>query len=164
MAQPAAAAIRALDPELPVEGIETMEQVLDRRVTSQCFSALLFAGFAAAALLLASVGIYSVVSYIVRGRRREIGIRTALGARTSDVLRLIVAEDMSPTLIGIAVGAGASLAAATLLQRLVFGVSASDPRTLIVVALTLAVVALLASLVPAYRASRFDPVKVLRAD
>ena len=110
------------------------------------------------------MGIYSVLSYIVRGRSREIGIRTALGARTGDVVRLVVVEGMTPALIGIAAGAVAALGSAKLLEKIVFGVSASDPLTLAAVAGTLALVALLASLVPAYRASRLDPHEVLRAD
>jgi putative ABC transport system permease protein len=164
LAQPAAAAIRAIDPEQPVGDIQTMAQVLDGRLTSQRFSALLLGVFAGVALLLAAVGIYSVLSYIVRGRSREIGIRTALGARTSDVLRLVIVEGMSPTLVGIAAGTIAALASARVMETLVFGVSAADPLTLAAVAATLALVALMSSLVPAYRALRLDPVKVLRAD
>jgi putative ABC transport system permease protein len=113
-------------------------------------------------LLLASVGIYSVVSYIVRGRSREIGIRAALGARTSDVLRLVIIEGMTPTLIGIVVGTIAAFASATILERLVFGVSPYDAVTLVVVAVTLGAVALVACMVPAYRAAQLDPLKVLR--
>src|SRR5688572_15648323 len=162
LAQPAVAAIRAIDPEQPVGHIQTMVQVLDAKLAPQRFSALLLGVFAAVALLLAAVGIYSVLSYIVRGRSREIGIRTALGARAGDVLRLIVIEGMTPALIGIAVGAAAALAASAGLERLVFGVSASDPLTLAAVAGTLALVALLASVVPAWRASRLDPLSTLR--
>jgi ABC-type antimicrobial peptide transport system permease subunit len=143
LAQPVVAAIRAIDPEQPVVDIRTMVQVLDGTLTSQRFSALLLGVFAGVALLLAAVGIYSVLSYIVRGRSREIGIRTALG---------------------IAAGTIAALASAKVMKTLVFGVSASDPLTLAGVAATLALVALMASLVPAYRALRLDPVKVLRAD
>jgi putative ABC transport system permease protein len=95
---------------------------------------------------------------------REIGIRTALGARTAGVLRLVIVEGMSPTLVGIAAGAIAALAPARVMATLVFGVSASDPLTLVAVAATLALVALMASLVPAYRALRLDPVKVLRVE
>src|SRR2546425_5820311 len=164
LAQPAVAAIRAIDPEQPVGDIRTMVQVLDGRLTSQRFSALLLGVFAGVALLLAAIGIYSVLSYIVRGRSREIGIRTALGARTSDVLRLVIVEGMSPALVGVAAGTIAALASAKVMRTLVFGVSASDPVTLAAVGATLALVALMASLVPAYRALRLDPVKVLRAE
>lgn len=146
------------------ESWATSEQVIDSRLTSQRFSALLLGTFAGLALVLASVGIYGVVSYIVRGRTREIGIRTALGARTGDVLRLVIVEAMSPTLVGIAVGAIVALASGRVMKTLVFGVSASDPVTFACVAATLTLVALMASLVPAYRASRFDPVKILRAE
>jgi putative ABC transport system permease protein len=162
LAQPAAAVIRAIDAGQPVQEIRTMEQVLDETLTSQRFSALLLGLFAAVALVLASVGIYSVLSYIVRGRSREIGIRTALGASRADVLRLVVLEGMTPTLIGIAAGVAGALGSSKILEKLVFGVSASDPATLAVVAGTLAIVALAATLLPAYRASRLDPLIVLR--
>ena len=164
LAQPAVAAIRAIDSEQPVANIRTMVRALDGELTSQRFSALLLASFAGVALLLAAVGIYSVLSYIVRGRSREIGIRRALGARTSDVLRLVIVEGMSPALVGIAAGTIAALVSARVMRTLVFGVSASDPATLAAVGATLALVALIASLVPAYRASRQDPVKTLRAE
>ncbi len=164
IAQAAAGVIRAIDPDQPVEDIKTMDQVLDETLTSQRFSALLLGVFSAVALALASVGIYSVLSYIVRGRSREIGIRTALGARTSDVLRLVIIEGMTPAVIGIAIGAGAALASAQLLRKLVFSVNPSDPLMLAGVAAALAFVALIASVVPAYRASRVDPLTVLRAN
>jgi putative ABC transport system permease protein len=98
----------------------------------------------------------------VKGRRREIGIRSALGAQTGDVLRLVVREGMTPAGIGIVAGVIAARIAALGIERLVFGVSASDPLTLTGVAITLGLVALMASLVPAYRASRLDPATVLR--
>jgi len=164
IAQAAAAALHAIDPEQPVGDVRTMVEVRDRELTSQRLSALLLGIFAGVALLLAAVGIYSVLAYIVRGRSREIGIRTALGARPADILRMVIAEGLSPTLIGIATGTIGALASAKVLKALVFGVSASDPLTLGAVAATLAVVALTASLVPAYRALRLDPVKVLRAE
>jgi putative ABC transport system permease protein len=164
LVKPVAAAIHALDLQQPVEDIRTMGQVLDSKLRSQRFSALLLGLFAGAALVLSSVGIYGVLSYIVRGRSREIGIRTALGARTGDVLRLVIVEGMAPALVGIAVGAIVALASARVMKNLVFGVSASDPLTLAGVSATLALVALMASLLPAYRASRCDPVKVLRAE
>ncbi|PYQ16624.1 MAG: ABC transporter permease [Acidobacteria bacterium] len=162
LAPSAVGVIRMLDPEQPVENVRTMDEVRDERLTSQRLSALLLGFFASVALALATVGIYSVLSYVVRGRRREIGIRSALGAQTGDVLRLVVGEGMAPALLGIAAGSLAARAASSSLERLVFGVSASDPLTLAAVAATLALVALMASLVPAYRASRLDPATVLR--
>jgi len=164
LAQTAVAAIRAIDPEQPVGDVRTMVQVLDGKLTSQRLSALLLGVFAGVALLLAAVGIYSVLSYIVRGRSREIGIRRALGAGTVDVLRLVIVEGMSPVLVGIAAGMIAALASAKIMETLVGGVSASDPLTLAAVAATLAVVALMASLAPAYRALRLDPVNILRTN
>jgi predicted permease len=154
--------VRALDPEQPVQNVRTMDELRDELLTSQRFSALLLVAFAATALVLASVGIYSVLSYIVRGRSREIGIRAALGAQAGDVLRLVLREGMTPALIGIALGAAGALAVSASLESLVFGVSASDPLMLAVVAVTLALVALLASVVPAWRASRLNPLTTLR--
>ena len=161
-AAPAASVVRGLDPEQPVQGVRTMDDIRDELLTSQRFGALLLALFAAVALVLASVGIYSVLSYIVRGRSREIGIRSALGAQTGDVLRLVVREGMTPALTGIAVGAIAAIAASTILERLVFGINAADPLTLAAVAAALALVALAASLVPAWRAARIAPLVALR--
>jgi putative ABC transport system permease protein len=163
IAQTAVATIHRIDPGMPVDEVKTMDAILDETTSSQRFSATLLAVFAAVALVLASVGIYSVLSYIVRGRSREIGIRTALGASTSAVVRMVIGEGMGPAAIGIALGAAATLVTGRLLQKLVFGVSASDPLTLAIVTGALALVALLASLIPAYRASRVDPIAVLRA-
>jgi putative ABC transport system permease protein len=164
LALSAVSAIRGIDPEQPVTDVRTMAQVLDRTLTSQRLSARLLGLFAGVALLLAAIGIYSVLSYIVRGRSREIGIRTALGAQRADVLRLVIVEGMSPAFVGVAAGTIAALALARVMKTLVFGVSAADPLTLAAVGVTLACVALAASLVPAYRALRFDPVNVLRAE
>ena len=164
LAEPVVEILRAIDPEQPVADIRTMAQVVDATLASQRLSALLLGSFAGLALLLASIGIYSVVSYIVRGRGREIGIRTALGATTSDVARLVITEGMAPVLAGIAAGAIAALASAKVMNTLVFGVSATDPLTLGAAAAALGVVALAATLVPAYRAVRLDPVKVLRGE
>ena len=162
LSQPAVGVIHALDPEQPVQNIRTMEEVRDRTLGAQRFTSSLFGLFAGLALLLASVGIYSVLSYIVRGRSREMGIRAALGAQAGDIVKLVIAEGMAPTLAGIAVGVAAAFVAARFLDRLVIGVSASDPLALALVAGALAAVALIASLVPAYRASRLDPVTALR--
>jgi ABC-type antimicrobial peptide transport system permease subunit len=139
-----------------------MDDVIDEMLVSERFRALLLQGFAVAALTLASVGIYSVLSYLVRGRRREIGSRTALGAKTGDVVRMVLIEGLKPAIIGIVLGAAGALAAARLLEQLVFGVKATDPLTLAVVAATLLAVSVAASLVPAWRASKLDPLTVLR--
>jgi putative ABC transport system permease protein len=158
----AVAAVRAIDPQQPIEDVRPLQAMVDETLTSRRFSAWLLGLFASLALALAAVGIYSVLSYIVRGRRREIGIRTALGASTGDVLRLFVIEGMKPALYGIAIGTAAAIASATLLNRLAFGVSASDPITLMAVAAALGLIALAASFLPAWRASRLPPLKVLR--
>jgi ABC-type antimicrobial peptide transport system permease subunit len=164
LAQSAIAAINAIDPGQPVAQIQTMVEVLDEQRAPQHFSALLLGLFAGIALLLAVVGVYSVVSFIVRGRTREIGIRTALGAGPSDILRLVIVEGMLPALVGVAAGTIAALASAKVVETLVFGVSASDPLTLAVVAATMASAALMASLLPAYRALQTDPLRVLRQE
>ena len=162
VARAAADVIHSLDAGQPVEDVRTMNEVIDETLTSQRFSALLLAAFAVVALALASIGIYSVLSYIVRGRSREIGIRTALGARTVDVVRMVIIEGMTPALAGIAVGVVAALAAGQLVEKLLFGVSAHDPVTLSAVAIGLCLVAFAASVLPAWRASRVDPLTVLR--
>jgi putative ABC transport system permease protein len=162
VAQAATAAVHEIDPNQPIQQVTTMEEIVNQTLASQQFSAMLLGVFAAAALLLASVGIYSVLSYIVRGRRREIGIRAALGAGTADVLRLVLAEGLWPTSIGIAIGVAGALAAGGLMQKVVYGVSAWDPLTIGGVSAVLLAVALFASVVPAWRASHVDPVIVLR--
>jgi predicted permease len=162
LARPAVAAVRAIDPAQPVENVRSMDDLLEESLASQRFTTLLLEVFAAVALTLAAVGIYSVLSYMVRGRNREIGIRTALGAATSDVLRMMVVEGMRPALLGIAVGAAGALAAARLMTTMVYGVSASDPLTLVTVVVSLCGVALAASLLPAWRAARVNPSIALR--
>jgi putative ABC transport system permease protein len=162
LARSAVAAVRAIDPDQPVERVRSMDDLLEETLAPKRFTTLLLEVFAAVALVLAAVGIYSVLSYVVRGRSREIGIRTALGAATSDVLRLMVVEGMKPALLGIALGALAALAAARLMTTMVYGVSPSDPLTLVAVAVSLCVVALAASLLPAWRAARINPLIVLR--
>jgi putative ABC transport system permease protein len=164
IAPAAVGAIRAIDPEQPVVEIRTMAQVRDETLAPQRLSALVLGVFAGVALWLAAIGIYSVLAYIVRGRSREIGIRAALGAQSVDVCRLVLREGLPTVLVGIVAGVLGALASAKVLEALVFGVSASDPRTLAATAATLVVVALLAGVLPAYRALRLDPSKVLQAD
>jgi putative ABC transport system permease protein len=162
LAKSAVAVVHAIDPQIPVLEVHSMREVIEETLVAERFRALLLQVFAAAALTLASVGIYSVLSYLVRGRRREIGIRTALGASTGNVVRMVVVEGLKPALLGIAIGAAGALFMARLLEKLVFGVKAYDPLTLAIVAAALFVVSVAASLLPAWRAARLDPITVLR--
>jgi putative ABC transport system permease protein len=158
------AQILAVDPEQPVAKLRTVSEMLDMSVGAQRLSAELLTGFSLAALLLAALGIYGVVSYGVSRREREIGVRMALGAAARDVLGMILREGLSLTLLGVVLGAGAALVCARFLGSFLYGISASDPLTYAAVALTLSLVALAASLIPARRATRVDPASALRAE
>jgi putative ABC transport system permease protein len=154
--------VRALDKDLPLYGIKTMEDYLDESVAARRLIMILVSVFAAVALLLAAVGIYGVISHSVTERTREIGIRMALGARSQDVLRLVVRRGMKLALVGVGLGLTGSVALTWLMKNLLFGVSATDPLTFVVIALLLTFVALLAALVPARRAARVEPIIALR--
>jgi putative ABC transport system permease protein len=125
---------------------------------------LLLGLFGAVALVLAAIGIYGIISYAVKRRTREIGIRMALGARPADVQRLVVGQGMRMAAIGLALGVVAALAATRLMSRLLYGVSATDPVTFAVIALLLVGIAFVASWVPARRALAMDPTTSLRSD
>jgi putative ABC transport system permease protein len=158
------AAIHTIDSDQPVTDIMTMDDVVDTSLSQRRFSMLLLAAFAVLALLLAAVGIYSVLSFAVRRRVREIGIRVALGAEVKDILRLIVTEGMKPALIGLLLGAAGALALGRVLASFIYGIAAYDPLTFAAVAALLAAVALLASIIPAYRAARIEPTRALREE
>jgi predicted permease len=162
LASAVTAAVQAIDPEQPVTGIETMEQHAGDALAHARFAMLLLAAFAALALLLSAVGIYSVLAYAVRRRTREIGIRMALGAQRVDVIRLVVGQGMRPALLGLAIGLAGSLAFGRALSSLVFGVSPTDPGIFASVAALLAGVALLACALPARRATRVEPTEALQ--
>ena len=125
---------------------------------------LLLAAFAVLALVLASVGIYSVLAYTVRQRVREIGIRMALGAPSAGVLRLVVLDGLKPTLAGVLLGLGLAAAARRVMAALLFGVSPHDPGTFLAVSVLVLSVGTVATLIPAYRATRVDPIVTLRAE
>jgi putative ABC transport system permease protein len=164
VARAAVAAIHEVDPGMPVIDVNPMEEVLASSLSRQRFGMILFGSFAALALVLAAVGIYSVLSYTVRHRRREIGIRMALGAQLSDVVGLVVLQGMRPAALGIGIGLAAAVALGRLLTSVVYGVSPSDPWTLGSVGVLLALVALFACILPAFRAARVDPLQALREE
>jgi putative ABC transport system permease protein len=159
-----AAAVHQQDPDQPLSDVRTMDDILADSLSQQRFSMLLLASFAGLALVLAAVGIYSVLAYAVRQRQREIGIRLALGAQLNDVLRMVVAEGMRPALIGVALGLAGAFVLKRTISSLIFGVSESDPLTFLCVSVLLAMVALVASIIPAYRATKVDPMRALREE
>jgi len=149
---------------LPVPPFRTMEQIVDQSVAQRRFQMNLILLFGVAALALASLGIYGVVSYSVAMRTNEIGIRIALGARTAEILQMVLTQAMAPVATGLAGGLLASLAAGRLLSGLLYGVRTTDAATIGGVVVTLTAVALLAGLIPAGRATRVDPMTALRYD
>jgi ABC-type antimicrobial peptide transport system permease subunit len=157
-------AVRDVDREQPVRQVRTMDDLFETALSQQRFNMLLLAAFAGIAVVLAAVGIYSVLAYAVKRRAREIGLRVALGASRSDVLRLVILEGMRPTLAGIALGLFGAVALSEVLNKLVFGVSPSDPRTFAAVSLLMALIAAAACLFPGLRATALDPIQVLRDD
>jgi putative ABC transport system permease protein len=154
--------IAAVDPGLAVARLETMTTILNRSVAPRRASMLLLAAFGGIAALLASVGIYGVLSYTVAQRVQEIGVRIALGAQSRDVLRLVIGQGMKLTLTGVAVGLGAAFALTRLMASLLYSTSATDPLTFSAIAIMLTLVALLACYVPARRATKVDPLVALR--
>jgi putative ABC transport system permease protein len=156
--------IQAVDRNAPASNIRTMEQYLSASVAPRRFNLRLLSIFAVAALILAGAGLYGVISHGVAQRKRELGIRIALGARACDVMKLVTGEGMALAIIGVALGLMAALALTRVMEGLLFGVSATDPLTFMVIALLLMFVALLACYIPARRATKVDPLIALKSE
>ena len=156
------AALSRIDPDLPNSDFQPLEQLVDQAVSPRRFVTVLLGGFSILALILASLGIYGVISYSVNQRTNEIGIRIALGAQTPAVLKLIIGQGVRLTLVGLGIGLGTAFALTHVLSSLLFGVRATDPLTFAGIALLLTGVALLACYIPARRASKVDPMVALR--
>jgi putative ABC transport system permease protein len=154
--------VATLEPDLPIANVKTMSQIVDESLAGDRFFTVLYAGFAALALLLAAVGIYGVMAFAVAQRTHEIGLRLALGARRNQVLRMVLTEGMRLALLGLAFGLLSAFAVARILKGLLYGVATLDSGTFALVALTLFASAVLASYLPAWRASRVDPLVALR--
>lgn len=164
LALPVQKVITELDPNLPVSSVLTMPQIIGDTTSDASFSAMLVLAFALLSLLLASVGLYGVLSYLVAQRSGELGIRVALGAGRQQVLRLVLMDGLRPAFAGLALGLAGSLAAARLLQSMLYGVSPFDGTVFATVVALLAAVALAASAAPAWRASTMDPLRALRME
>ncbi|MGH9768484.1 MAG: ABC transporter permease [Blastocatellia bacterium] len=155
---------RALDKDLPTFGVRTMKESLRGSLAAPRLAATFLGAFGAMALLLAMVGIYGVMAYAVSQRTREIGIRVALGAERRDILKLVLKQSLKLIVVGLLIGLAGALAATRLLESFLYGVSVNDPATFIAVPLLLASVALLASCIPARRATKVDPIVALRCE
>ncbi len=158
------AQVRGLDPNLPVSDIQTMEDVVGASLSAPRFTGLLLGLFAALALALSAIGIYGVLSYLVSRRTRDIAIRLAIGAGRAQVLRMVLRSGLVLSLAGILVGIAGAALLTRIMAGLLHGVSAGDPVTFAAVAAVLFTVALVASFVPAWRATRVDPAVALKAE
>ncbi|HEX5757771.1 MAG TPA: FtsX-like permease family protein, partial [Thermoanaerobaculia bacterium] len=156
--------VRAVDPQIPVADVRTLEEVLHASLARRRFGLLLVGGFAALALLLAGVGIYGLVAYTVQQRLRELGVRRALGATSRHLHALVLRRGLGHTALGVALGWGAGLLLARSIRSLLFGVAEDDPATYAAIAAAVLAVALLACWLPARRAAAVDPAVVLRGD
>jgi putative ABC transport system permease protein len=154
--------VLAIDKELPLFGVASMDDLLAEETADQRFEAAAVGLFAGLALLLAAVGIYGVISYMVSQRTREIGVRMAVGAQRGDVLRMVIRDGMFVTGAGMAVGIGGALALTRLMRNLLFQITPNDPATYLGVTVILATIGLVACWVPGRRAMRIDPMAALR--
>jgi len=162
VAEAAREVIWSVDRDQPISDVRTMDDIVDLEVADHKQQTTLLGAFAALALVLATLGIYGVLSYAVTQRTREIGLRMALGANAGDVTRMVVGQGLALTALGIAIGLAAAFALTRTMTKLLVGVVAGDPTVYTAVAALLAVVAFVACYIPAFRASRVDPMIALR--
>jgi ABC-type antimicrobial peptide transport system permease subunit len=155
-------AVHQLNKDMPVDNILTLEEVVGDTLTQHSFNMQLLAVFGALALVLCTVGIYSVLAYSVRRGMKEIGLRMAFGATKQDIFRIIIVQGLKPTILGIAVGLAAAFALSRLMRSMVYGVSERDLATLLTVTSVMVIVSLAASVVPALRATKVSPLAVIR--
>jgi putative ABC transport system permease protein len=159
-----ARAVEAIDKDLPVAEVATLDHVLAREAAPRRFNAALFSVFAVLALVLAATGVYGVIGYSVARRTHEVGIRMALGAQGRDVLGLFITDGMRLVLLGLVLGLGGAFALTRLMSSLLFGVKATDPLTYVLTVVVMVVIGLVACLLPARRATKVDPLVALRYD
>lgn len=157
-------AVLETDPAQPISRVTLMTQYVSDTVAAPRLSALLLAAFGATALVLAAIGIYGVISFSVKRQTREIGVRIALGATGSDVMRIVVGRAIALASLGVALGIGSALALTSVMQRMLFGVTATDPFAYVAVSVSLLSIAGLAAYVPARRAARINPSDALRCE
>src|SRR2546429_8550792 len=164
LALPIQQVVRQLDRELAVSDILTMDQIIGKSTLDSSFDATLLLAFAVLSLVLAAVGLFGVLSYIIAQRTAEIGIRIALGAQRESVLSLVLLDGLRPAFFGLAFGIAASIAAARLIRSMLYGTAPLDPAVFVTVIAVLFSVAGAACLIPAWRASRLDPMAALRTE
>jgi ABC-type antimicrobial peptide transport system permease subunit len=156
--------VRAIDPDQPISKVRTMEELIDEEIGERNLILTLLGSFGGVALLLTLTGIYGIAAYSVVRRTHEVGIRRALGAQAGDILRLIVTETFVLSLAGVLLGLGGAMALTGALRHYVFQLSTSDPGTFLGISALFILVAFCASYVPAWRATRIDPIRALRVE
>ena len=156
--------VREADKDVALSNVMSMDDFVAQSLSQRRFNMLLLMAFAGLALVLAAVGLYSVLSYVVRRRTREIGVRVALGAQAYDIVRMVLLDGLRPTAIGLLIGVAGALLLGKLVASVIYGVRPSDPATFVCVSVLLTVVAALACIIPAHRASKIDPMKALREE